>query len=102
MGQVISDELFHFVGSKAPQDDEANFQILTDVLGSQCVTYNPSVLDWGPETITIDWDKSLLDGELVVPTMTCFCDIPYDHLATHVSKYGRFGLSLEKSHLRIL
>jgi Putative abortive phage resistance protein AbiGi, antitoxin len=100
MGRVISDELFHFVGSKSPEDDEANFATLKAVLASQCVTYDPSVIGWGVQTITISWDKSLLNGELVVPTMTCFCDIPYAHLGhTHIANYGHFGLSLKKSHL---
>ena len=38
----------------------------------------------------------MLSGELVVPTVTCFCDIPFDQLAIHVAKYGRFGVSFDK------
>jgi hypothetical protein len=100
LGRVISQELFHFVGSKAPENDEANYATLDAVLKSQCVTYDPSVIGWGVETITINWEKSLVEGDLVVPNMTCFCDIPYDHLGhTHLVNYGRFGLSLRKDHL---
>ena len=31
--------------------------------------------------------------------MTCFCDIPYEGLTIHLSKYGPFGLSLDRHHL---
>ena len=27
---------------------------------------------------------------MLVPEVTCYCDIPYDHLGPHVFKYGSF------------
>ena len=74
----MSDELYHFVVSTHPHDDEANFQTLTKIIHSSCITYDPNVTGWGETRLTVDWSKSLLEGELVVPQMTCYCDIPFE------------------------
>jgi hypothetical protein len=94
----FADELFHFVGSGHPNDDERNFGVLLKILGDGCISYKPDMKSWGQTTITFDSTKSLLRNEMVVPNMVCFCDILPKHLGDHVSKYGRFGLSVPKAY----
>jgi hypothetical protein len=36
---------------------------------------------------------------LVIASITCFCDIPYETLEIHMKKYGMFGVSFERSLL---
>jgi abortive phage resistance protein AbiGi (putative antitoxin) len=94
-----SDELFHFVGRRSPGDDEANYQTLLKILRVGCVSHPPHGRDWGIVSTKLDLTRRLISGELVVSTVTCFCDIPVDHLALHVRKYGKFGLSFRRSYL---
>jgi hypothetical protein len=94
-----SDELFHFVGRRAPGDHEANYKTLLKVLRSGCVSHPPHGEDWGIVSTKLDLTRRLISGELVVSTVTCFCDIPVEHLALHVQKYGMFGLSFHRKFL---
>ena len=32
--------------------------------------------------------------QLIVPTVTCYADIPFEALSIHTSKYGKFGVAL--------
>jgi hypothetical protein len=41
----------------------------------------------------------IFSEELLVPTVTCFSDIPAESLKIHVTKYGSFGLSISRTHL---
>jgi hypothetical protein len=75
-----SGELFHFVGRLFSDDDEANYQTLLKVLRSGCVSHPPHRPDWGIVSHHIDFTKRLIDEELIVSTITCYCDIPVDHL----------------------
>jgi hypothetical protein len=94
-----SNELFHFVGSRSPCDDEANYQTLLKVLHSGCVSHSPHQPDRGIVAHHIDFTKRLIAGELIVSTITCYCDIPVEHLPLHMEKYGKFGLSFTREHL---
>jgi hypothetical protein len=51
---------------------------------------------WGAIEITVDRSKSLRNEGLVVPTATCFCDIPKESFKVHATKYGVFGLSVPR------
>lgn len=95
----ISDELFHLVGRGHPTDHEANYETLLQILDSAGVSHPPHDRDWGAHRITINWDRNIFSEELIVPTVTCFCDIPYDALAIHMKKYGLFGLSFARQLL---
>ncbi len=99
MGLFISDELFHFVGRRHPLDHESNYSILKLVLSKRCVSHRPHSSDWGTVRTTTNWEESLITGELIVPTVTCFCDIPFEHLPVHLLKYGSFGLAFRKDFL---
>lgn len=94
-----SPELYHFVGHKEPRNDTENFRILGKVLEAGCVSHPPHEVGWGNTRITMRWDGSLTDEKLIVPEVTCFCDIPKDHLQIHMEKYGHFGLSFRRSYL---
>src|SRR4051812_5389252 len=97
--RYISNELFHFVGRSHPTDHETNYQILLKVLDSRCISHPPHNSDWGAHQITINWDKSIFTEELIVPSVTCFCDIPFETLGIHLKKYGMFGVSFDRSLL---
>ncbi len=98
-GDYTSLELFHFVGHQDPKNHKANYEILKNVLRSKCVTYSPSDLSWGPVEHKIDWNRSILDETLIVPTITCYADIPKNALDVHMKKYGFFGMSLDRQYL---
>jgi hypothetical protein len=95
MGRFISDVLFHFVGRAHPSDHEHNYDVLTRILNQGCVSHPPHDDTWGATSYKTD-----LSEEMLVPTVTCYCDIPFEHLPLHLGKYGKFGLSLNK-HLLI-
>jgi len=94
-----SNELFHLVGRRHPHDDQANYELLSKILTSGCVSHSPHENNWGNVSHTIDWNKSLVNGELLVPTVTCYADIPFGSLNIHVRKYGKFGLSFPREFL---
>ena len=98
MAEHFADELFHLVGRGHSNDDEHNFATLISLLRDRCISYERGMKNWGQTSVTVDPKKSLLHNELVVPNMVCFCDILPTHLADHVSKYGRFGVSIAKSY----
>jgi len=95
----VSNELFHFVGRKQPTDDQTNYKILREILRKQCVSHYPHKNGWGSISYTVDLEKSLFSEELIVPTVTCYADIPEKSLDTHIKKYGKFGLSFSKELL---
>lgn len=95
----ISEELFHFVGHASPEDDARNYETLKNVLGGKCISAPPHDGTWGELSYSTDWTGDLASEKLIVPNVTCYADIPYESLATHVSKYGKFGLSLPASLL---
>lgn len=93
--------LSHFVGFKAPLDHERNFGTLSKVLQSSSVAYNAKTAGThGLFQYTFDPDGDLLKGELVVPNVTCYADIPAGELEkVHCRKYGYFGLAFRKDLL---
>lgn len=99
MSQYTSDELFHFVGRKHPDDHEANYRILGMILASGWITYPPDFPKMHEQKLAIDLDKNLLTEELVVPYVTCYCDIPLNSLEIHMRKYGWFGFSFSRDYL---
>lgn len=97
--QYASDELFHSVGHSSPEDDEENYRRLGLVLQGGCISHPPHDGSWGDTRHTTTWDNRLETEELIVPTVTCYADIPFGALSTHVRKYGKFGLALPRSLL---
>ena len=94
-----SDTLHHFVGYAHPTDHEKNFDILTNILSTGWVSHWPHDNNHGTVSITFNWDHSLITEKLIVPTVTCFADIPAKSLDIHIKKYGSFGVSFWRDHL---
>jgi hypothetical protein len=94
-----SNEFFHFVGRNDPSADEANYNTLKKILDAGCVSHPPHENNWGRVGYAINWQKTLESEELIVPTVTCYADIPFDALGIHVKKYGKFGLSFPRDLL---
>lgn len=97
--RYVSDELFHFVGHKHPTNDELNYGILKKVLKNRCVSHSPHENGWGSVSHIVDLEESLLSEKLIIPTITCYADIPKESLDIHIKKYGKFGLSFPKNLL---
>jgi hypothetical protein len=98
-GRYTSSELFHLVGRSNPEDHESNYRTLLKVLDSSCISHPPHNRECSAHRITFNWDESIFNEKLIVPDITCFCDIPYESLDIHVQKYGLFGLSFERELL---
>ena len=93
MSTVYSEEFYHFVGRKTPNDHDKNLSTLRLILGSGYVHGG------GPHhRITSSLRETLTTG-MVVPDIACFCDIPFSGLGVHVAKYGKFGLSFDRHWL---
>ncbi|MCG2635024.1 MAG: abortive infection system antitoxin AbiGi family protein, partial [Gammaproteobacteria bacterium] len=90
---------FHFVGHSSPEDDEANYATLKIVLNGRCISHPPHDGTWGTTSYKVNWEKLLETEELLVPSVTCFADIPFEALSLHISKYGKFGVALPLSLL---
>lgn len=94
-----SDVLYHFVGRGTISDDDATFDILLKVLNGMCISHPPHKIGWGETSISINPDFSIIEDKLVVPNMTCFCDIPLSSMGIHYTKYGRFGVGVDRDYL---
>jgi len=73
--------------------------LLKTVVADGCISHPPHDVDWGKVSYSLDLSKRLAREEMLVPTVTCYCDIPYEQLAPHTSKYGAFGVSFSRHHL---
>jgi hypothetical protein len=105
MSGYMSDEFFHFVGRKAPDDHEGNYETLKKILKEREV--RASTVPGIPRnasgvSVNLDIAKALESEDLVVANISCFCDIPFPRLGIHVRKYGQFGLSFDRNFLIIL
>jgi Putative abortive phage resistance protein AbiGi, antitoxin len=98
MVRYTSSELFHLVGRASPEDHDANYQTLLKVLDSRQVSHPPHHHQCN-ERLSFNWNESLLNEKLVLPEITCFCDIPYEALEVHMRKYGMFGVSFAREYL---
>ncbi len=94
-----SRELFHLVGRSHPADHEANYQTLLKILDSGCVSHPPHDPNSYMHRVACNLEGNIFSEELIVPSVTCFCDIPYDALGIHIQKYGAFGLSFPREFL---
>lgn len=98
--KYTSEELFHFVGHVSPGDNDRNYEVLKKVLKSRCISHPPHDGSWGETSHKIQWNHSLESEKLIIPTVTCYADIPYKSLSVvHMSKYGKFGIALPRQLL---
>ena len=63
------------------------------------MSHPPHLRNSGETRLTINWGADFLKGELIVPTVTCFADIPLECLRMHTKKYGQFGLAIDRKIL---
>jgi hypothetical protein len=94
----VADELYHFVGRKNPADHETNYHILLKILDEGWITHYPHhhiIAD----SISFNLDANLVSGDLVIPSMTCYCDIPLTSIDIHATKYGFFGVAFDRAKL---
>jgi len=95
-----SNVLYHFVGRKCPTGHDKNYCNLRKILTQGCVSYWPhsNPEGWGETKYTINWKTNLFsqDQDLIVPTVTCYAEIPFNDLEIHIKKYGQFGIGFEK------
>jgi hypothetical protein len=93
-----SDIFYHFVGRKTPADHHENYKNLKKILAEGCISYWPhgEREGCGETGYVINWDKNLFSQDLIVPTVTCYAEIPFNALGIHTKKYGQFGIGFEK------
>lgn len=97
--KYVSDELFHFVGRPSPSEDESNYQTLKKIINSCCISHAPHDDNFGATTYPINWGSRLETEQLIIPSVTCYADIPFESLSLHVNKYGKFGVGFPRSLL---
>jgi hypothetical protein len=95
--QYIGRELSHFVGRS--QSPEAQYVLLVEILRTGCLLASPPQGKNITGHISFNTGKSFSLGELLVPQMLCFCDIPTRELGIHCRKYSPFGLAFSKRFL---
>jgi hypothetical protein len=95
--QYISDVLYHFVGFRHPSDNEVNYDLLQKILNAGSIRHHETLPGW--RIVEYKWSDALSEGALLVPQVTCFCDIPYQGLEIHKKKYGSFGIGLSRKFL---
>lgn len=96
----VSRDFYHFVGRSTLNQPSQTYDTLLKVLDSECVSHPPHTGDWGTVRITEDdLSKNLLTEDLIVPTVTCFCDIPLKSLGIHMKKYGKFAVGFKREFL---
>lgn len=94
-----SDALYHFFGRGSLDDDEKTFGILLSVLKGMCVSHPPHDVGWGEQRLVVNPSASVITDNLVAPNIVCFCDIPLDSMGIHYTKYGRFGVGIDRTYL---
>lgn len=92
----VSQEFYHFVGRSTLNDPQQTYDILLKILDDKCISHHPHTPGWGKVQYKRDLSKKLITEDLIVPTVTCYCDIPFQSLGIHMSKYGRFALSFRR------
>ena len=96
MQVYASSILYHLVGGRNPNDDEANFDTLCLILKSMMIKPR-EVAGKSGITIQIDLAREMQFGELIEQSVCCFCDIHLSQLSPiHTSKYGRFGVGVDR------
>ena len=96
----ISNELIHFVG-RGCKDCEAQYQLLLKIMKSGCLSNSEENANkpTGVAEIEVNGAAKISQNEMYIPQMVCFCDIPFEHLEIHVTKYSRFGLAFKKDFI---
>lgn len=92
-----SEVLYHLVGHQHPLDDDSNLATLRAILASMELRTSRVGEYSGGKALSIDPRRGWVDGEPIAQTVVCFCDIPFKALSLHASKYGRFGVGVDRA-----
>lgn len=93
----VGEFLTHFLGRRL--NEEERYILLKDrILGPGVLMY-PPFDGTGIRSIGINVLGRVSKNEIIQEQFICFCDIPTNQLSIHISKYGNFGLSFERSFL---
>jgi Putative abortive phage resistance protein AbiGi, antitoxin len=104
----VSKELTHFVGRRLHEERryDEQYELLIRILKDGWLLADPEnrnkLYPWPTENAFVLNIESVTEDvyqPVFKPHAVCFCDIPFDHLDIHMSKYGSFGLSFLKSFL---
>jgi hypothetical protein len=95
------DVLYHFVGWGEPTNHEKNFETLCTILECMRVGRYPDDNPSAGIRLIIEAGRTPEKGELIKQSISCFCDIPFDQLKIHTSKYGAFGVGVSRRMLTI-
>ena len=96
MQRYISSELTHLVGRGLTEKKQ--YKILAKILSEGFLSHPPHVRNLGGN-VNVNFNTRFSKNEMYNPEMVCFCDIPFEDLALHMSKYSRFGLSFGKKFI---
>ena len=110
--RYVSNELTHFVGRSLRDEKkdenqiwDEQYGILRKIIHEKRISYSPHEtseggLEYGtPSRNYFEFQSKFSNNGMIVPGMVCFCDIPLEDIAIHISKYSHFGLSFQKSFL---
>lgn len=97
MQRFVGDRLYHLVGFRAPDADPENFQILRAILRSMKLRTCEVAGERGGIRTVSDSSRWVSDGEPILQSVVCLCDIPWGDLGFHARRYGRFGIGVCRS-----
>src|SRR5713101_4497898 len=95
----ICPELTHFVGRKLTPDRDKQFELLLTIVSSGILSSYPGHAGHNWANYAYTQPLQYRNGEFSGLARACFCDIPPEDFAIHVSKYGEFGLAFPKPFL---
>lgn len=96
----ISNQLIHFVGRHC-ENLEDQYELFLSILrsGRLSNSIENAKKPEGYSEIEINGAAKISQNEMFISQMICFCDIPFDQLEIHSSKYGRFGMAFNKDFI---
>src|SRR5690606_25374472 len=97
MQRYVGQRLYHLVGGRQPDADEANFETLSAILRSMELRTCEVAGERGGIRTVRDPSRPVTNGEPIQQSVVCLCDIPWEDLAFHARRYGRFGLGVCRS-----
>lgn len=95
--RYISKELTHFVGKG--KDETEQFNILAKIISSGRLKPHANYVPPNGRISMPMLIRNISKNELYLPSIVCFCDIPFEDIEIHMQKYSRFGLSFKKEFL---
>jgi hypothetical protein len=98
--RYVSPELTHFVG-RSLKSQERQYRLLKRIIKSGTLRARPRPRGRNSNVYTMEKHRGqkLSSNDAYKGSSVCFCDIPLDDLAIHISKYSKFGIAFSKDFL---